>query len=343
MRGNKKKIDRDRKVIPFPGLSDRLIERGLDALREKKYKEAAALFSQAKEMDAENPELNIGLVVSLVELGNYLEAKELCRELLHKGIGDYFQVVNIYLMILLNLNEHQEMIVTLKALLEEKQVPPDKEEHFYKMLEFCERSMEEIEYSGKGLDEDELSLKEDMALLSDKSEEEQFLLISQLAHANIRPYLQQIRQFLKEETGHAFLKTLLINILKEQELQEEIEIVKFGRSSTVTPADLPDIQEADFLVQTAGELEARIAHEDPTLMEFARSLVERHNFLLYPLEPLERDFSVWAAAYHFVSREYQGMPARLSETADLYNRNGEALEEVLPVIREFEEISYPII
>ncbi|MBM7691970.1 tetratricopeptide (TPR) repeat protein [Peribacillus deserti] len=343
MRGKNKKAERDRKVIPFPGLANRLIELGLDALREKEFKEAAKHFSQARELDPDHPELNIGLVVSWVELGNYREAKALCRELLLKGIGDYFQVVNIYLMILLNLNEHQEMIHTIKALLEEKQVPPDKEEHFYKMLEFCERSLEETEIQDVITEQDEAVLTEEIDFLAQKPEQEQLLLISQLAHANIRPYLREVQGFLRNPDAHPFLKTLLINILKEQSVHEETEIQKFSRSMKVNPEHLPDVMHTDFLIHTLDELESRLSHENPTLMEFAQSLIERHNFLLYPFEPSEQGFHDWAAAYHFLIAEYQGESAPLAHLAEKYSGDPDNINTIIKRIREFEEISYPII
>ncbi|PLT30192.1 tetratricopeptide repeat protein [Peribacillus deserti] len=343
MRGKNKKAERDRKVIPFPGLAKRLIDLGLDALKDKEYKNAAKLFNQARELDPDNPELNIGLVVSWVELGVYKEAKELCRELLLKGIGDYFQVVNIYLMILLNLNEHEEMIHTIKALLEEKQVPPDKEEQFYKMLEFCERALEETDILDVTADLDDDTLTGELDFLAQKSEQEQLLLISQLAHTNIRPYLMEVQSFLGNPDAHPFLKTLLLNILKEQSVQEETEIHKFGRSMKVNPDHLPDVMHTEFLIQTLEELESRLSHENPTLMEFAQSLIERHNFVLYPFEPHEQGFNDWAAAYHFLTAEYQGEPAAIAGLAKKYSGDPENINEIINRIRKFEEISYPII
>lgn len=67
----------------------------------------------------------------------------MCIEMLNKGIGDYFQLINIYLMVLLQLGEHQEMVTTIELLFEESQIPFDKEEHFEKMLQFSKRALED--------------------------------------------------------------------------------------------------------------------------------------------------------------------------------------------------------
>ena len=52
-----------------------------------------------------------------------IEARELCHELLRMGIGDYFQIMSIYLMVLLQLSEHEEMVETIELLFQENQIP----------------------------------------------------------------------------------------------------------------------------------------------------------------------------------------------------------------------------
>ena len=58
------------KIVLFPNLHERLITKGLDELSNKNFKLAAQLFIQAREYDIENYEVNMGLLVSLVELQN---------------------------------------------------------------------------------------------------------------------------------------------------------------------------------------------------------------------------------------------------------------------------------
>ena len=82
----------------------------------------------------------------------YEEARELCDELLRKGIGDYFQIISIYLMVLLQLSEHKEMIETIELLFQENQIPFDKIEHFEKMLNFSKKVLEERKNSNEWQD-----------------------------------------------------------------------------------------------------------------------------------------------------------------------------------------------
>ncbi|MDQ0219402.1 tetratricopeptide repeat protein [Peribacillus cavernae] len=342
MNGKEKHSKKDN-IILFPDLAGRLVDKGLDQLAKKDFREAAALFTQARELDPENPDLNVGLVVSLVELGLYPEAKDLCRELLNKGIGDYFQVVNIYLMVLLQLNEHEEMSSTIKALLEDDHIPPDKIEHFEKMLQFSQRVKEEKQHQEIIKEEKIHHEIETDGLFADKTESEILLTITRLAEVNIRPYVPEIRQFLLDEQANPFYKTVLINIMKEQEYDKEIDVSKFNETVTIIPAGLGDVLESEFIVEVTKIAEKRLGQENPTLLDMVKSLIERHNFIFYPNDPSENRFEEWAAAYQVLAEEYQGMKPDAEEIADLYRINAASIMHLVSHLKEIEEISYPTI
>ncbi|MFD0047808.1 tetratricopeptide repeat protein [Actinomycetes bacterium NPDC127524] len=342
MSGDKKTAS-EKKVIPFPNLEERLVQKGLDLLSSRDFKEAANLFSQAREMNAENPESAVGLVVSFVELGYYSEARDLCNELLHKGIGDYFQVVNIYLMVLLQLNEHREMITTIEALLDDDQVPFDKIDHFEKMLGFSKRVLEEKQEQADLKQERFEEEMKETELFKDKTESEILLGISKLADMNARPFITQIKDYLASDEGHPFLKTLLLNILQDQEYDRGIEIEKFSKKRKIVPAELPPLKTGEFFTEVSGMIEDVLGQENPTQAEMILSLFERHHFLIYPFEPKKQDYPAWAAAYHVLGDEYQSGECTAEEAAGKYGADAESVMKTVQDLKEYEEISYPII
>ncbi|WP_409302012.1 tetratricopeptide repeat protein [Peribacillus sp. SCS-155] len=329
-------------IIPIPNLAERLINKGLERLSQKDFRQAAQLFSQARELEPDNADLNVGLVVSLVELGFYPEARDLCNELLKKGIGDYFQVVNIYLMVLLQLGEHDEMTSVIEALLDDNLVPPDKVEHFEKMLQFSKRVREEKKAQTAKKDEPEQPVNWD-ELIENKNDTEILLAITKLAEVNVRPYIPHIQKFLVDEHRHPFLKTILLNILKEQEYDKKIKVHKFSRTIDLIPAALGDLSEDSFLVQTGDLAEKNLGQENPTLNDIVQGLIERHYFVFYPLDPSEGEFALWAAAYHALAAEYQGVEPNLDELSALYDADIEDIADIIAYLKEIEEISYPII
>ncbi|MFJ7753291.1 tetratricopeptide repeat protein [Peribacillus muralis] len=331
------------RIIAFPNLGERLKAKGLDELENRNFKAAAQLFSQAMEYEPEDDEVCMGLVVSLVELEFYEESKELCREMLNKGIGDYFQLINIHLMVLLQLGEHQEMVTTIELLFDENQIPFDKEEQFEKMLQFSKRAIEDKkEEEDRQNEQISAELQED-GLFEGKTDSEMFLVISKLTHINIRPFIPQIEQFLQKDEGHPFFKTMLLNILTEQEYNEEVSIKKFDEGKAVLPTELKSMKETDFYKTITSLTEAKISQENPSLFEMVHSLIERHSFLLYPFEPEGEGIPSWAGAYHALAEEYMAGEVSVGNIAGFYHAKEEAVADILSYLKELEEISYPII
>jgi tetratricopeptide (TPR) repeat protein len=339
----KKRDSKKDNVILFPGLEKRLLEKGLDYLKQKKYRDAIQYLEQALEHDQENSDVHVGLILANYEAGYVKQAKQIAAEMLRSGLGDYIQVIDLYLMILVQLNEYAEIVSTIEALIDEKEIPADKQEHFTRMLEFGRRMLEdgadmavpaEMEPEPEGMT---------LGLFELQDPKDQVMIAARLTKENIRPYIKEIKEYVASEQGHPFQKTMLLNILREQEFAEEIDVRKFGLEKSFIPAKIQDMKDYiasnDFIQILADEVE----NEDPVLYENILSLIERHFFLLYPFDLPQGAAEAWAAAYHFIANEYYGFDETLETFAELYTSSGEEAEQVLAFIRMLEEISYPII
>ncbi|WP_285765564.1 tetratricopeptide repeat protein [Peribacillus sp. SI8-4] len=340
---NNRNKNGEARIIAFPNLGERLIAKGLDELGNRNFKAAAQLFSQARDYEPEDDEVCMGLVVSLVELEYYEESKELCKEMLNKGIGDYFQLINIYLMVLLQLGEHREMVTTIELLFDENQIPFDKEEHFEKMLQFSKRAIEDKKEEEDRQNQQVAAELQEDGVFEGKADNEMFLIISKLTHINIRPFIPQIEQFLQSEEGHPFFKTMLLNILTDQEYNEQVTLRKFNETKSVLPKDLKSLKETDFFKKITSLTEARISQDNPSLYDMVHSLIERHSFLLYPFEPGPERIPAYAAAYHALAEEYMAGEISARGIASIYRAEEEAVADILADLKEIEEISYPII
>lgn len=339
-------------VIPFPDLDQRLVEKGLERLQQKKYKEANDLFEQALSNGSENSETYIGLVLSNVEMGRLKEAKSLTEEMLRKSIGEYFQIIDLYLMILVQLHEYDLVVTTLEGLLEEKEVPPEKFENFLKMLHFSRRMVESSDerrtqiLTDDQLETDlELQTKQvisDLHLRPSDDLKDQMLTVAQLAHQNIRSFKDEVNHYLTSSEGNPFVKTMLLNILKEQEYNQEVAVKKLSFEGNFVPVEIPDLLVNTLNQDIRTQLEQNLEHENPVLFESTISLVERHFFLLYPFNP-DFEANELAAAYHLVADEYYGGDSTTSEMEQLYHSSATEIERCIAFIKELEEISYPII
>jgi tetratricopeptide (TPR) repeat protein len=334
-------------VIYFPELDKRLTEKGLESLQTKNYREAIHYLETAKELDPENEDILIGLVLSYFEAASYQKAKDLAKEMLLLGMGEYFQMVDLYLTILMQLHEYGEIVATIEALLEEREIPPERSEHFITILQLSRRMAENHQHPDQEEKFDENAKAEidrkPLKLTALKDPNEQMLLVSELTNKNIRPYLEEIKEYLLLESGHPLFKTMLLNLLKEQEYDQEIIVHKFRLQSRFVPLTLPDISSQPRMEAIIKILQDKLENIDPILFQNVKSLVERHFLITYPfiLEPLKPN--AWAAGFHFLAFQYYGNEPQENEFADEYHISKAELEAATAMIKEIEEISYPII
>jgi len=338
----KQNLEKDN-IVLFPGLERRLLEKGVEYLHAKKYRQALEYLEQARDLGEKNSEVYTGLVLAHFESGHPQEAKVIAGEMLKEGIGDYIQVMDLYIMIMVQLNEYEEIITTIEALLEEQEVPKDKFEHFSKMLHFSrkmadgQQDFQEMEAFVQERGSERLSL------FSYQDPKDQMQIAARLAKENVRPYIHEIKLYLESKEGHPFQKSMLLNILREQEYDKEVEVEKLGMKEVFLPSELPEIHEIQKLLDVSQLLESSLENDDPILYENIKSLIERNFFLLYPFNPKPAKAEAWAAAYHFLANEYFGLDGSIESYANQYGATVEETAEALEFIKLIEEISYPII
>ncbi|WP_374054429.1 tetratricopeptide repeat protein [Rossellomorea sp. FM04394] len=322
------------KIVQFPGLKERLLEKGVQALEKGEALESSQLLTQAYELEPDNPDINTALVLSLYESKQYDKARYICKEMLLEGIGDYFEVVDMYLMILIQLHQHREVVDTINALFDEKEVPFEKEEHFRKLLQFSEKVV-----NGKAaVPEKEASEEEQTSILTGKSLEEQTLIVAQLVHRNIQPFAGELQAVLMDPAAHPFLQTMILNVLREHGMDKEVVVAKFGMEERVSPSTLEDVFQSDFFTKVTESLDDLLAQTNPTLFQHAQELLKRHAFLLYPFT-LEEEPSEVASVYAYYTA---GMfsDAILEEELKDQVENTKS-KGILSRLAELEEISSP--
>ncbi|RDU36278.1 tetratricopeptide repeat protein [Neobacillus piezotolerans] len=338
-------------IVFFPDVERRLAEKGIEALHEKRFNEAICLLEQGRELDPSNSDITAALVLAYFEAGALRKAKELCKEMLMEGTGDYFQLVEMYITILIQLHEYREITEVLEALFDEREVPAEKREHFLTILQFCKRLADNdpIPAQDSELEDiEEHSIEEqirpgEVDFLKINDLKQQVQIAGRLAGQNIQPFIPEIATFLNDEKGHPFFKTILLNLLREQNIDSDLVIRKFGVAEKVNPVFMPALHELHQEHETGRILSEELEHRDPVLLENVLSLVQRYFFASYPFELEPGNPSAWAAAFHIIAMSYLGSPPDLQGMARMYKVKKEEVDKAIDWIRKVEEISYPII
>ncbi len=288
-------------IIRFPNLNGRLLEKGMDSLKNKKYDEALSCFEQLLHSDPMHSQGNLGLVLSLVELGRLHEAKMRCDRMLKEGIGEYYDVLQIYLSILVQLSEYITVVSVIEAVLEEQKIPADKAETFYQLLQFSRKVIEqegvpEVKKDSEATanpNPDFQALKE---MLSSERADSQWIAVQQLKRLGPEITVPMFESFLIDEKKHPAVKSLILQYLKENQINKTVKIEKYGQTDEIDIAKLPELNEHPFYMEVKSLIQDELEQENPSLLDIALAVWKDYTLALYPFSPKPDNKLLWYEA-----------------------------------------------
>ena len=286
-------------VVLFPGTTERILEQARELAENYQYKEANELFEKAFQL-TEGDELSLSVYAySLYETKNYERAKEICENLLAIGPNNYFEVMELYLTICMQLRQFKQVEKIIESLLDEEAIPFDQVEKFQRLKKLnAEIAQNQESYLDEAIIEEEVEeqFEFDASHFLQLPLQQQLMQIHALTEKNIRPLVGQLQQIIESETIHPFIQSLLLILLVEQEVSIHLKVQKFGRMEVVNPAemDLPT-KLAQFQEITSIILER--LEQDPSTLEFVQFLLAKHAIVLYPYEWLDYDSEDVAISY----------------------------------------------
>ncbi|MEK5185771.1 DUF3196 family protein [Solibacillus sp. FSL W7-1324] len=283
MKENKKNKGQG-KVIIFPGMMDRLLNEAKYLAENNQYKEANELFEQAFLL-GEGDEVSLSIFAySLYEEKNFERAKQVCEELLAIGPNMYFEVMELYLTICMQLRQFKQVEKIIESLFDEQLIPEHEAEKFERLKNLNAHIAEnqESHFQAPIIEGDELE-EFTVAEFLEMSAQQQMMRIHELTEKNIRPYSEELKAVIENESIQPFIKSLLLILLVEQEVNLDVTISKFGQSKALNPVDFPLPTELPQYKEISGEIAEQLAQE-PSTLEFAMHLIDKHAIVLYPYE-----------------------------------------------------------
>lgn len=336
-------MKKQKKIVEFPNLKQRLLEKAMQTMKEKKFSEALELFEQARENEYAYAEVELGMVVCYMELGRLTEARNRCKRMLREDIGDYFHVLQIYITILIQLKEYAEVKTTIEAILEEDKLPAQYAQNFYQLLEFARKMLPSVETEHEMNEQEHHPLDEqedELFLLHEGTVQKQYELIQMLKHRNIRPLILDVQKYLVDELKHPVLKTFMLHILGEQGWDKETEVMKMGQRITVVPVNLKSGEEDPFLNKVISILEDKVESDNPSLYEGLKEMLVRLHTVQFPLPFTPDKPEVWAAGLHSAGVELFGLDVADEELAEEYDVSALEVKSVVREINKLEDFSY---
>ncbi len=195
-----------RKVVPHPYVKERLLTEGMNALKEKRYKEAYTYLTQLKELQLHDDDVEMALVVCLFEMGHVEEAKERCEQLLERGRGDW----TVYISMLVHLQQYDEVVAVIHKL-QRKGIDCTPFYHFYSLVKNDSVS---ARTTGKTIRSD--FRKRSMAETTTHPSPIRF------AHRSTPCFY--FSRYLHDEMKHPIVKTTMLCILRKEQVMEPMTV-----------------------------------------------------------------------------------------------------------------------
>lgn len=289
MRKKYRDLKRKGNVVVFPTTINRLLTDGMKLLKEERYEEARDGLYQVLTYEPEHPAALGAYSYCLYELGDYEEALEVCRELLKVGPIHYLETMELYISILMQVREFEEAEQVIEALIEEKVLPEERLEQFHLLRDLNERIASK---AVEKIDADQFTPEAFLELTAYEQERK----VMELPPSSFKPLTAKMVGLLEHPEIDMLAKTYILYIMHQEEIDAKVDIHKFHYSGEFNPRHLTDPQESQRVNAIKGIFADELA-KDPTRLEMANELFERHVYLFYPFLMDEYEPEEVAEAY----------------------------------------------
>lgn len=318
-------------VVIFPKWKRKLEEQGLKALKEKRYKDALSYFEELSEFGEASYEVMTGKVICHMELGEYETAKDICRLLMKEDVDNYYKYLHIYLTILFQRSEYQDLIDLLDEVFQTSDIPHEIRQQFWQLYELSEKFNKEQREE----DEEHFS-KLFLRSLNKDQFPEQWKALSQVRKSNAIPYIDEIKPFLVKEEINPLIKTGILQWFQEQKISTPVLVGKFNHETEISPDSLQDILEHPISNLIMKELE-KVEQNNPSLFNFIQQMLYRYLYVYYPFMPKENEIRELSQAFLELGLQYlQIDEPDLIEEREI---NRQKIEQYKREIEQFE-LSY---
>lgn len=294
----KKNITSFGNIVVFPGTVENLVNQAQSHVLQSQFHLANECFEKALQFTEGDEFILTAYAYSLYEVKSFEKAKVICEEILKLGPMMYLEVMELYLTISMQLKEFNQVERIIDSLIDEGAIPNEQMDKFNRLKELnatiAEKAefTEEVQFLEEQMDPNTFELK---SFLS-HTPAEQMNQIHSLSMVNIRPLTPHLKNIIESELTHLFIKSLVLILFVEQQIDEELLISKFGKTEVVNPTNLKLPTNTTQFEEIVSIITNRFEQE-PSSLEMVVNLIAKHAIVTYPFEWLDFDTQDVAQTY----------------------------------------------
>lgn len=292
MRRKYGRLRKKENVIVFPGTFERLVEEGQISVEQKKYEEAVKAFDQAILYEPDYPEFLGPYAVALYETKDFERAKEIATRLLHSGAANYMDTMELYLTISIQLQQYEEVELTIGALMDEGIVPHDMLNKFTYLRELNGRLSSRYVIEEHLVQQKPFTMEE----FSDMDSMSQQYALACLEGTDLSGMLPLLEGIVERDDVAPLVITFALTLLQQAEYQEEVTIRKFGWETSMIPVSMTLPGQDDLTKEVLAIVDSLLL-KDPSRLEMAHGLIEKFAITAFPFSWGEYTAKEVATAY----------------------------------------------
>ena len=294
---------------------------------------AAALEKLA---DLSDEEVRLKRLICLNSLGEFEKAKLEGKAAKAVAKETYYDVVGQYIMSLKECEDYEEAINILIEELSMPYIPYEYENAFNTAYDEILLAKQDAAYANEkkqifSSEEIEVILNKD-----DVNDDLLYMALDQLQQLNVRILMPSIRQYLENPKKPPFAKTLIMETLIEQQVDEELEVSKFHDYYTFNPSYSPLVLEQMCYNGIGKELVRVLEDENASLLNQCLDYLEYYLYVIYPKDIYEDEYSLVAAALHYYVATLQNIEVDEMDLEIAYNVSMSQVENMLLALKEIE-------
>lgn len=268
-------------IVVFPGTSEMLLRDAQFYAENFQYELAVEKFEAAFQL-IEGDEHSLAVFAfALYETRQFEKAKTICEELLALSPPNYFEAMELYLTICMQLKQFEQVNKMIQSLLEEGLVPANRITNFERL----KKLNAEIAANKRQQEAVEMEMEEYIEFSPDSfialPPQQQLIIVNELTTQNIRPISHEIKQVIEHKQTNIFIKSLLLILLVEQAVEMEIQVEKLGQQMSVNPQSYPLPTQLPMFHEVMQHVLV-VLEKEPSIQELAQHLITKHAIVVYP-------------------------------------------------------------
>lgn len=302
-----------------------------DLIELGKYKEALQYLT-----DQDDENVRYQRLICLYALKEYDQAYR--EGIKAKALAEqtYYDVVAINVSVLKELEKYEEAINIIVEELSMPYIPYQYETMFNAAYDDLLLAKQNASYEGSiqhVFNEEDI-----VSILSrdDYNEELLYMALEQLESMNVRRILPAVKAFISNNDKPDFAKSLLIEVMIDQEIDEEMSVVKNGISYDINPLYEPMVltQEARGVIDQL--LVDVIENDNSSLYQLCQQFLDFYLYTIYPRYIDDMDYRAIAAAIHYHLASLQYIDIEMEDIELDYNVDAQDVYDVLKGIQAIE-------